>query len=668
MPAVMKRCLAIALGCLGRHGVREGSPPGGGRRSGLRVLAVLASLACAPLDGRPAAAATPDDSAVLKAVADLTGWLRASGAGSLETASPPVVVDRAGTQVVRMPGLVWRAADAVVTFGDVEVARSDAGGGLWRLAGSLPPRVTVASPGAPEMAMAVAGGSFEVVVDPGTGTVSASSIDARGLEAAVATVGRATIASLAIRSDVGHGPGGKAVLTSSYRLDGLAVTGEPDAPGGPPVPLLSLKSIASDGRMDGVDWPRLLELQAAMVASQAELAAGDDAELVQRLQSLATSPDLILDGVAFSFGVEDVRIGEAAGGPVAVARLGFKFGVSGLAGDSAAGSIGYGHDGLMVQAALPVDAAAIPESFALEVAVEKIPGRQLLDLLSTGTIEEGPLAAVLQQAGTTARVVGARIRMDGMGADLDLEVRASASAPDGVAGQLALTVVNLDRIVAALGPMITDELAAIQFASVLGQRAEAADGTVTHRWALARDDSGRSTLNGNDVSALVSDGMADLGRSLGGARGTGEPEGTDTAALPADGITAAFIAARLEEFGLGATVSTGDSGEPAVSADLADTLEGYALEVQFFDCADDGVCGSCMLYLGAEPDKQVPYAKLNEWNSGERWVRAYRGEGRTVWLELDVPGEGASAGGVDAAIARFLEAAERFVAQMAPGR
>ena len=105
-----------------------------------------------------------------------------------------------------------------------------------------------------------------------------------------------------------------------------------------------------------------------------------------------------------------------------------------------------------------------------------------------------------------------------------------------------------------------------------------------------------------------------------------------------------------------------------MSADLADSLEGLALEAQFFDCAADGACGNCMLYLGVEPDQQVPLARINEWNSGERWVRAYRGENRAVWLELDIPGEGASAAAVDAAIRRFLDAAERFVADMAPDR
>lgn len=651
MPATMQQCLAA----LGR------------RRPGIRALAVLAALAWAPLDARPSAAAAPDGGALLKAVADLTEWLRATGAGSLETAAPPEVVDRAGAKVVRMPGLVWRAADVAVGLGDVEVAASDAGSGRWRLAGALPRELTVESAGAPALAASVAGSSFEVVVDPTNGVVSFSAIDASGIEAAVDTVGRVAIARLTARSDVRDGPGGKAALTSGYRLDGLVVTAAPASPGGPPVELVRLKSIATEGRLDGVDWPRLLELQAFMVANQAALAAGEDGALVQRMQSLATTPELIADGFAFSFAVEDAWIGEAAGGPVSVGRLDVRFGVSGLAGDSAAGSIGYGHDGLKVGAALPVDAAAVPESFALEVGVEKIPGRQLLELLGAGMVEEGPLTAVLQQAGTTARVSGARIRMDGMGADLDLEIRASATAPDGVAGRLALTVVNLDRIVAALGPMITDELAAIQFASILGQRAEAADGTVTHRWALERDDGGRSTLNGNDVSALVGEGMADLGRNLGGG-GRDAPAGTETAALPVEGLTAAFIAARLEEFGLGATASTGDAGEPSVSADLAGALEGYALEVQFFDCAEDGVCGSCMLYLGLEPDKQVPFAKLNEWNSGERWVRAYRGENRSVWLELDIPGETASAGGVDAAISRFLEAAERFVAAMTPER
>ena len=76
-------------------------------------------------------------------------------------------------------------------------------------------------------------------------------------------------------------------------------------------------------------------------------------------------------------------------------------------------------------------------------------------------------------------------------------------------GRADLSVLNLDRIVAALGPLVTDELAAIQLAAALGQRSEGAGG-VTHRWVMARDAAGLTTLNGNDVSAIVGDGMAML--------------------------------------------------------------------------------------------------------------------------------------------------------------
>lgn len=663
------------------------------------TLAALLALTGVPLDGRAAGAATPtvaapadappagappagappagapaDQRPVLKALARLTEWMQASGVGAIETAGPPVVVDRAGAEVVRLPGLVWRSADATLSFGDVEVTRADAGNGRWRLTGALPAQLTVQAPGALAMVMTTGASAVDIVVDPGTGIVWSTSIEASDVAAVMEPVGRATIAGVAIRSDVLDGAGGKALLTSGYRLDGLVISAAPDAPGGSPTELARFGSIGTDARMDGVDWPRLVEMQAFLIANPAGLA--DGGEPARHLQSMLTTPDLIMDGAAFRFGVEDARIGEAAGGPMSVARLEFHAGVSGLAGGSAAGSIGYGHDGLKILLPLPVDGAAVPESFGLELAVERIPGRDLLDLLGAGggtaagdwaAVDEAALLALLQRAGTTARVSGARIRMAGMGADLDAEIQASATAPDGIAGRLVLTVVNLDRIVAALGPLITDELAAVQLAAVLGQRAEAPDGTVTHRWAMTRDPDGRSTLNGNDVSALVGDHFASLGRSLGSPSDRAPSGGSGTPAA-GDGISAAFLAARLEEFGLGATVAVGASGETTVSADLADSLEGLALEAQFFDCAADGACGNCMLYLGVEPDQQVPLARINEWNSGERWVRAYRGENRAVWLELDIPGEGASAAAVDAAIRRFLDAAERFVADMAPDR
>jgi hypothetical protein len=303
----------------------------------------------------------------------------------------------------------------------------------------------------------------------------------------------------------------------------------------------------------------------------------------------------------------------------------------------------------------------------LEIALERIPGRQLIAVLEAGSeLDKSKAVALLQQAGATARLTGGRIAMNGMRAELDAEIRASSTAPDGAVGQVGLTVVNLDRIVAALGPLVEDQRAALQLAAVMGQRTQAADGSVTHSWRFARDESGRSMLNGNDVSALLAD--SDLA-SLDLGRPAVSDDDDVPAATPspewADGLTATLIASRLEELGLGATIGEDDYGDPTVSADLNGALDGLTMEVQFFDCTAEGICGSSLLYLGIATEAQVPLTRVNQWNSEERWVRAYRGDLREVWLELDIPGERVSAAQVDTALRNFLSAAERFVTAVA---
>lgn len=612
------------------------------------ALAAAALLACA----RPSAAADPAPADLQQGIAALAGWLRASGAGELTMARPPMAVARPDGETVRLSGLTWRTPQATVGLGDVEIARADAGNGLWRLTGSLPPQVTVDLPGQPTTVVTAGRSAFEIVIDPRSGAVSRSAFDAGDIAVAMEPVARLRIAAASVTSDVTQAADGKAAATSGYRLDGVVVATVPAA-GTPAEEVLRVKSVVSGFSLGGIDWSRFLELQALLAANPDPAAAGP--ELAGRLQALATQPDPIADSLEFRFGVEDAWAGEALGGPASLAKGSVRIAVSGVAGDSVSASVRYRHDGL----ALP-GGEAVPEAAGLEVAVERLPGRPLIGLLESD-LDLGPsLAALLQDAGTTVRIDRAHLTMGGSSADLKARVRASAAAPDGLAGEATLTVVNLERAVAGLGDLVGDQLAALQLAAALGQRTEDG-GRVTHRWAVARDEAGRTTLNGNDVSALLADGIARLEPSP----STGAAE---RLADSGTGLTPALVAARLEEFGLAATVTDDGTGAPTVSAELGDALEGQTLEVEFFDCEPGGACGSCMLYLGVEPDRQVPLAEINKWNQGERWARAYRDDDGALWIELDISGEQATDAQVDALIAQFLAAAERLVTELAAAR
>ena len=635
-------------------------------RLGWLIVAVASVLAVAgPASAQSRPAAQPGGE-VLAAISDLTNWIKVSGGGELVTSGPVTVSSGPAGDAIRFPGLTLRAPDAVVSFGDFDVTRSAGlAGGLWRLTGSLPARVTVETPGLPATVVSTGGSAFDVEIDPRNGMIGNARINASDTAVVLESIGRMTIAALQIGSDLRPAGGGKTTVTSTYRLDGLRLQAEPDSAGAAPAELARAGSITGTMRLDGVDWDRLADLQSFVLANQTGLAAGDDSGLADRFEALLTTPDLIADGFDFRFGVADIWVGEIDGtGPVSLARGDFHVGLSGLTGTSAGASIGYAHEGLSVLSPLPMGAAAMPEALAIEIAVDRLPGARLVGLLGAGDDDDGQMTlAALREAGTTARVAGARIRMNGTGADLDLEIAASATAPDGVVGRVDMSVLNLHRLVEALGPLVTDELAAIQLAAALGQRAQGADG-VTHRWVMARDAGGLTTLNGNDISALVGDGMAML--ESGGEVDADEPADQEQAESAA-GISAAFVAERLEEFGIATTVERDSAGDPSISAFLGGPLDGEALGVQFFECASDGVCDSAMIHLGLESDQPVPLARVNDWNSNERWVRAYRADDGAVWLEMDVPG-GASAASADAAIKRFLESAERFVDEVMAGR
>ena len=632
------------------------------RLGGLLVAGATVLAVAFPASAQPRPASPPPGGEVQAAIADLTNWIRVSGGGELVTSGPVTVTPGPAGDLIRLPGLTLRAPDAEVSFGDVDLVRGTGlPGGLWRLTGSLPTRVTVATPGLPAAVVSTGGSAFDVEIDPRNGMIGNARISASDAAVVFESIGRVAIAGIELGSDLRVAGDGKTTVTSTYRLDGLRVQAEPESAGAAPADLARAGSIASTVRLDGVDWDRLAELQTFALANQVALAAGDQSDLAKRFEALLTTPDLIADGVEVRFGLTDLWIGEIDGtGPVSLASGGFHVGVSGLTGASAGASIGYAHEGLSVLSPLPVDAAAMPEALAIEIAVERLPGARLIGVLGSGDDEERRMLAALGEAGTTARVTGARIRMNGSGADLDLELSASATAPDGVVGRADLSVLNLDRIVAALGPLVTDELAAIQLAAALGQRSEGAGG-VTHRWLMARGVDGLTTLNGNYVSAIVGDGMAML--DSGADIDTDETEEQRVSA----GTSAAFIAERLEEFGVATTVEPDSAGDPSISGALGGPLDGRTLGVQFFDCAADGVCDSAMLYLGLESGQPVPLARLNDWNRNERWVRAYRSDDGEVWLEMDVPG-GVSAAIVDAAIERFLESAERFVDEGVAGR
>jgi hypothetical protein len=65
--------------------------------------------------------------------------------------------------------------------------------------------------------------------------------------------------------------------------------------------------------------------------------------------------------------------------------------------------------------------------------------------------------------------------------------------------------------------------------------------------------------------------------------------------------------------------------------------QGIVLPLWFYDCVENANCQSVQFYYAYNLDEPISYEALNEWNGEERrFTRAYRIEGGTVRLEMDV--------------------------------
>jgi hypothetical protein len=114
-----------------------------------------------------------------------------------------------------------------------------------------------------------------------------------------------------------------------------------------------------------------------------------------------------------------------------------------------------------------------------------------------------------------------------------------------------------------------------------------------------------------------------------------------------DSITAEFVMRELQKEGFIARLSKDDDGEPR----LAFKVDGYEWAIYFYACApganETRPCVSYQFYSGYTPNKAVPLAIINQWNTDKRYARAYnyvQKDGKTSSrVEIDVLAEGTQA-------------------------
>jgi hypothetical protein len=109
------------------------------------------------------------------------------------------------------------------------------------------------------------------------------------------------------------------------------------------------------------------------------------------------------------------------------------------------------------------------------------------------------------------------------------------------------------------------------------------------------------------------------------------PNAASAKAIPAGGVTIGEIQAWLQGEGYKAAVQKANDG----SAYLASAADGQDFNIYFYDCKS-GRCGSVQFSEGFNTKGAFNAAKMNQFNAGSRWVRAYVDKVNDPWVELDV--------------------------------
>ncbi|HVW92230.1 MAG TPA: YbjN domain-containing protein [Devosia sp.] len=102
--------------------------------------------------------------------------------------------------------------------------------------------------------------------------------------------------------------------------------------------------------------------------------------------------------------------------------------------------------------------------------------------------------------------------------------------------------------------------------------------------------------------------------------------------LPAGGLSVDDIAKWLQDAGYKAEVQTAKDGSKSVYS----AADGTGFYVDFYDCKNGPNCASIQFSVGFDTKGQFNATKMNDWNSNNRWVRAYVDEKDDPWLDMDV--------------------------------
>ncbi len=102
--------------------------------------------------------------------------------------------------------------------------------------------------------------------------------------------------------------------------------------------------------------------------------------------------------------------------------------------------------------------------------------------------------------------------------------------------------------------------------------------------------------------------------------------------LPDGGMTVDDVATWLQQGGYKADIQTAKDG----TKDVYSATDGTGFYVDMYDCKSKPRCTSIQFSVGFDSKGAWNATKMNDWNSSNRWVRAYVDDKDDPWLEMDV--------------------------------
>ena len=101
--------------------------------------------------------------------------------------------------------------------------------------------------------------------------------------------------------------------------------------------------------------------------------------------------------------------------------------------------------------------------------------------------------------------------------------------------------------------------------------------------------------------------------------------------IPKGGLTLQQLVTWLQDGGYKAEIQKNSKGV----ANIYSAAEGTGFHIYLYDCKQD-VCGSIEFSVGFNTKGAFNAQQMNDWNTKQRWIRAYIDDVKDPWLEYDV--------------------------------